>query len=105
MFHAEMIKDECVAWIRDFFEHNGAGEIKLVAERAYELVPFVCHAARKPSVVDRVLSYYFIVLTNGSPKLHAVCSSFQGKDQGGVSAAPCEVIFKSVLGDVLLGYE
>ena len=25
MFHAEMVKDECVAWIREFFEHNGAG--------------------------------------------------------------------------------
>lgn len=79
------------------FEHNGAGEIKLVAERAYELVPALCHAARKPSVFDRVLSYYFIVLTNGSPKLHAVCSSFQGKDQGGVSAAPCKLSLNQFL--------
>ena len=25
MFNAEKVKDECVQWIRDFFEHNGPG--------------------------------------------------------------------------------
>ena len=39
-FNAEKIKNECVAWIRGFFEKNGKGYLRYdtyAAERAYAL--------------------------------------------------------------------